>query len=92
MALALAGCLASAVPAFADAPARVVSMNLCTDQLAMMLAAPGQLVSVSHLATEVVVVQRTANQRIHLGMVDPHGRYCGLGSECLGKAKLHDCG
>ena len=52
MALALAGCLASAVPAFADAPARVVSMNLCTDQLAMMLAAPGQLVSVSHLASE----------------------------------------
>ena len=47
---------------------------------------------VSHLATEVVVVQRTADQRIHLGMVDPHGRYCGLGSECLGKAKLHDCG
>jgi len=29
-------------------PKRVVSMNLCTDQLAMMLAAPGQLVSVSH--------------------------------------------
>ena len=28
-------------------------MNLCTDQLAMMLAAPGQLVSVSHLASEV---------------------------------------
>lgn len=33
-------------------PARVVSMNLCTDQLAMMLAAPGQLVSVSHLARD----------------------------------------
>lgn len=31
-------------------PARVVSMNLCTDQLALMLAAPGQLVSVSYLA------------------------------------------
>ncbi len=29
-----------------------VSMNLCTDQLAMLLAAPGQLVSVSHLASE----------------------------------------
>jgi iron complex transport system substrate-binding protein len=36
--------------ATAGPPARVVSMNLCTDQLAMMLAAPGQLVSVSHLA------------------------------------------
>lgn len=38
-------------PALA-APARVVSMNLCTDQLAMLLAAPGQLVSVSDLATD----------------------------------------
>lgn len=34
------------------APARVVSINLCTDQIAMMLAAPGQLVSISHLATD----------------------------------------
>ncbi|WP_456389060.1 ABC transporter substrate-binding protein [Profundibacter sp.] len=34
----------------ADAPVRVVSVNLCTDQLALMLAAPGQLVSVSRLA------------------------------------------
>lgn len=33
-------------------PARVVSINLCTDQLAMLLAAPGQLLSVSHLASE----------------------------------------
>ena len=41
-----------APPALADAPARVVSMNLCTDQLAMLLAAPGQLVSVSHLARD----------------------------------------
>lgn len=31
-------------------PQRVVSMNICTDQLALMLAAPGQLVSVSFLA------------------------------------------
>ena len=31
-------------------PRRVVSMNLCTDQLAMMLAAPGQLLSVSYLS------------------------------------------
>ncbi|MEM8570644.1 MAG: ABC transporter substrate-binding protein [Pseudomonadota bacterium] len=34
------------------APARVVSMNLCTDQLALMLAAPGQLHSVSYLAVD----------------------------------------
>ena len=36
----------------AAAPARVVSINLCTDQLAMALAAPGQLVSVTHLARD----------------------------------------
>ncbi|MBC9247066.1 ABC transporter substrate-binding protein [Paracoccus sp. 11-3] len=49
-----------AAPAFApalatpapSAPQRVVSMNLCTDQLAMMLAAPGQLISVSDLAQD----------------------------------------
>lgn len=43
--------LALATPAPA-APGRVVSMNLCTDQLALLLAAPGQLVSVSHLAAD----------------------------------------
>ncbi|MBE1284206.1 MAG: ABC transporter substrate-binding protein [Rhodobacteraceae bacterium] len=37
----------------ADAgPSRVVSMNLCTDQLAMLLAAPGQLASVSYIARD----------------------------------------
>ena len=36
----------------AAAPERVVSVNLCTDQLAMLLAEPGQLVSVSHLASD----------------------------------------
>jgi len=50
LALALwAGAWATTIEA---APARVVSINLCTDQIAMMLAAPGQLVSVSHLATD----------------------------------------
>lgn len=34
------------------APARVVSMNLCTDQLALALADPGQIVSLSHFATD----------------------------------------
>jgi len=32
--------------------ARVVSINLCTDQLALMLAAPGQLVSVTGMAQD----------------------------------------
>lgn len=39
----------------AAAPARVVSMNLCTDALAMALAAPGQLVSISFLAADPMV-------------------------------------
>lgn len=33
-------------------PKRVVSMNLCTDQLAMLVAGPGQLHSVSFLAVD----------------------------------------
>lgn len=36
------------------APFRVVSMNLCTDQFALMLAAPGQLVSVSYVSADPV--------------------------------------
>ena len=47
-ALAAAGlALAVATSLRADAPARVVSMNLCTDQLALMLSREGQLISVS---------------------------------------------
>lgn len=51
VAAALAG-LVMFCGAGAAAPARVVSANVCTDQLAMLLAAPGQLVSVSHLARD----------------------------------------
>lgn len=47
----LAALLAGAAGAD-EAPKRVVSINLCTDQLAMQLAAPGQLVSVSYLARD----------------------------------------
>ena len=36
----------------ASAPERVVSINLCTDQLLLMLASPEQIASVSHLATD----------------------------------------
>ena len=39
-------------PGNADAPKRVVSINVCTDQLAMLLAEEGQLLSVSHLARD----------------------------------------
>ncbi len=46
-------------PALAE-PARVVSINLCTDQLAMLLADPGQLVSVTHLAADPLMSSMVA--------------------------------
>jgi iron complex transport system substrate-binding protein len=36
-------------PAQAQAPRRAASLNLCTDELLLLLAAPGQIASVSHL-------------------------------------------
>ena len=51
-AAALALAFAAGAAGAGEAPARVVSLNLCTDQLAMLLAAPGQLMAVSHLARD----------------------------------------
>jgi iron complex transport system substrate-binding protein len=51
---ALAVVLAAVATARAEPPARVISINLCTDQLALMLARPGQLVGVSRIATDPV--------------------------------------
>lgn len=39
-------------PAAASPPPRVMSLNVCTDQLAMLLSAPGELISVSDLASD----------------------------------------
>lgn len=50
--LALAGLTAAGAAAAQEPPRRVVSINVCTDQLAMLIAEPGQLHSVSHLATD----------------------------------------
>lgn len=47
----LAASLALAAPAQA-APQRVASLNLCTDELLLLLAAPSQIVSVTHLAQD----------------------------------------
>ncbi|MFL6857834.1 MAG: ABC transporter substrate-binding protein [Allosphingosinicella sp.] len=46
--LALAG--TGAAPAGAAAPRRVASLNLCTDELLLLIAAPEQVASVTHLA------------------------------------------
>ncbi|PJE32960.1 Vitamin B12-binding protein precursor [Pseudooceanicola marinus] len=51
-ALALALCAAGLPVAAEEGPRRVVSINLCTDQIAMQLAAPGQLHSVSWIARD----------------------------------------
>jgi iron complex transport system substrate-binding protein len=49
-ACALAASLALAGAASAAPPRRAASLNLCTDELLLLLAEPGQIVSVTHLA------------------------------------------
>lgn len=48
--VALTAMLLAATAVHAEPPRRVVTVNLCLDQLALRLAAPGQLVGVSYLA------------------------------------------
>ncbi|MCC5970559.1 MAG: ABC transporter substrate-binding protein [Pararhodobacter sp.] len=72
--LALAASLSlGGVAAQAGPPERVVSINLCTDQLAMMLAAPGQLISVSHIAADPlmsVMAEEAARYRLNYGQAE----------------------
>lgn len=66
VAIALAS-LASFHPARADdAPRRVVSINVCTDQMAMLIADPEQLHSVSFLAADDGSSVMTAQARNHV--------------------------
>jgi iron complex transport system substrate-binding protein len=44
--------VSAAFPAAADPPRRIVSLNVCADQLAVALADPGQIVAVSPRATD----------------------------------------
>lgn len=65
-------CIASGL-ASAQTPQRVVSMNLCTDQLAMLVAKPGQLISVSHLSvdpTASLMVERAQSLIINHGLAE----------------------
>ena len=49
LAISLAACSA---PASAATPARVASLNLCTDELVLALAAPGTIATVTHLSQD----------------------------------------
>lgn len=51
-AFALAISLAGAQAAWAASPARVASLNLCTDELLLALAAPGQISSLTRLSRD----------------------------------------
>ncbi|WP_244464779.1 ABC transporter substrate-binding protein [Martelella endophytica] len=67
-----AAILVMAAPAVA-APQRVVSINLCTDEMAMLIAAPGQLVSVSNLAADPVVsamAEEARGYRLNSGLAE----------------------
>lgn len=70
----LAGALIGApVASMSDTPARVVSMNLCTDQLAMLVAGEGQLFSVSYLASDSrssAMVEQAANFHSNRGLAE----------------------
>lgn len=50
--VAVIALIAGAVPAFADPPQRIVSLNLCTDQMLMLLVEPSRIASVSFLAQQ----------------------------------------
>lgn len=73
-AAALALSLATTASIFAaSSPQRVVSINVCTDQLAMLLAWPGQLVSVSHLAVDPdssALVEEAASYQLNHGLAE----------------------
>lgn len=71
--LTCAAMLCAPLPAQADAPRRVVSMNLCTDQLAMLLADEGQLISVSRIALDPYVsamATQAQSYRINYGQAE----------------------
>jgi iron complex transport system substrate-binding protein len=52
IALALGGWLLPLLQASADPPRRIVSLNLCTDQLVMLLSAPERIAALSFLARD----------------------------------------
>lgn len=75
VALALVAALLAAAPAPARVapPVRVASLSLCTDELALLLAAPGQLASVTWLAAdaqETALASRTRGLTLNNGRME----------------------
>lgn len=72
--LAAALLMLAAYPAHAEgAPRRVVSMNVCTDQLVLLLADPGQVASVSYLSAhpeDSLMATRTAGLMLNHGQTE----------------------
>ena len=67
------GLIASAGQLLAEVPARVVSVNLCTDQLAMRLAPPSQLVAITYLAREDIsspMAKEAREYNVHYNQVE----------------------
>lgn len=65
--------LPGALPAASAMPGNVVSLNVCTDQMAMLIAADGQLRSVSDLATDPTVsalAREAGRYRINHGLAE----------------------
>jgi len=65
-AFAFASAISLSLCAAAEAaPRRVASLNLCTDELLLMLAAPGQIASVTHLVQQPVESTLWKRARLH---------------------------
>lgn len=58
-AISLCAALVFSGAALAESPRRVVTMNHCADQYALLLGAPGQVVSVSHIAVDPLLSSMT---------------------------------
>jgi iron complex transport system substrate-binding protein len=71
---AFMGPMISVAPASeGEQPTRVVSMNVCTDQMAMLVAGEGQLYSVTHLATDPhtsAMVEEAAGYAVNHGLAE----------------------
>lgn len=62
-----------APPGLAAAPKRVVSINVCTDQMAMLLADEGQLLSVTYLASDrntSALAERAGRYNVNHGLAE----------------------